>query len=69
MAAKDAQHSGGAVGRVTSEMADLWFHCMVALAHYGLSAHDVLCELARREGLSGLQEKAQRGQHREQRSF
>lgn len=42
------------------EVADLWFHSMVMLAHYGLSAQDVLRELARREGLSGLVEKAQR---------
>ena len=41
-------------------MADLWFHCMVALAHYGLSAADVVAELARREGLSGIEEKALR---------
>jgi phosphoribosyl-ATP pyrophosphohydrolase len=59
MAAKDAEH-GGARERVVAEMADLWFHCMVALAHYGLSAADVLAELARREGLSGLVEKARR---------
>lgn len=59
MAAKDAGH-GGARERVVAEMADLWFHCMVALAHYGLSAADVLAELARREGLSGLVEKARR---------
>ena len=60
MAAKDAEH-GGARERVVSETADLWFHCMVALAHYDLSAADVLGELARREGLSGLVEKASRG--------
>ena len=61
MAAKDAQHGSGAAERITSEVADLWFHCMVALAYYGLSARDVLQELARREGLSGLEEKARRG--------
>ena len=60
MAAKDAQH-GGAPQHLVNEMADLWFHCMVALAHYGLDAGDVLHELARREGLSGLEEKARRG--------
>lgn len=59
MAAKDAEH-GGARERVVAETADLWFHCMVVLAHYGLSAADVLAELARREGLSGLVEKARR---------
>ncbi|MDR1967837.1 MAG: phosphoribosyl-ATP diphosphatase [Burkholderiaceae bacterium] len=61
MAAKDAEH-GGARGKIVAEMADLWFHGMVALAHYGLSAADVLAELARREGLSGLDEKALRKQ-------
>ncbi|MEI2415471.1 phosphoribosyl-ATP diphosphatase [Orrella sp. JC864] len=55
MAAKD-----GAPERVVSETADLWFHCMVALAHFGLRPDDVLAELARREGLSGLEEKARR---------
>jgi len=42
------------------ETADLWFHCMVLLAQHGVSAADVLNELARREGLSGLAEKANR---------
>ena len=42
------------------ETADLWFHTMVMLAQAGLSAEDVLNELARREGLSGLAEKASR---------
>ncbi|HMN19894.1 MAG TPA: phosphoribosyl-ATP diphosphatase [Ottowia sp.] len=59
MAAKDAEH-GGARERIVSEMADLWFHGMVALAYYGLSAADVVAELGRREGLSGLEEKALR---------
>jgi len=44
------------------ETADLWFHCMVLLAQHGLSADDVLEELARREGLSGVAEKAGRKQ-------
>lgn len=55
MAAKDA-----APDRVVAETADLWFHCMVALTHFGLRPEDVLAELARREGLSGLEEKARR---------
>ena len=59
MAAKDAEH-GGPRDKVLAEMADLWFHGMVALAHYGFSAADVVAELARREGLSGLEEKALR---------
>ena len=42
------------------ETADLWFHCMILLAQHGLSAHDVLQELARREGVSGLAEKKSR---------
>ena len=42
------------------ETADLWFHCMVLLAQHGLSAEDVLNELARREGLSGVVEKESR---------
>jgi phosphoribosyl-ATP pyrophosphohydrolase len=42
------------------ETADLWFHCMVLLAQHGLSIEDVLNELARREGVSGLAEKAGR---------
>ncbi len=40
--------------------ADLWFHCMVLLAKHGLSAQDVLNELARREGMSGIAEKESR---------
>jgi phosphoribosyl-ATP pyrophosphohydrolase len=42
------------------ETADLWFHCMVLLAHHDLSAQDVLHELARREGMSGIAEKESR---------
>ena len=42
------------------ETADLWFHCLVLLAQHGLSADDVLKELARREGLSGITEKESR---------
>ena len=42
------------------ETADLWFHCMILLARHGLSAADVLAELQRREGISGLDEKAAR---------
>jgi phosphoribosyl-ATP pyrophosphohydrolase len=47
--------------RIVAEMADLWFHCLVALAHYGLKPADVLAELRRREGISGIDEKAWRG--------
>lgn len=42
------------------EVADLWFHLMVLLAHKGLSHEQVLIELGRRFGLSGLEEKASR---------
>ena len=62
MAAKDGDRT-----RIVAEIADLWFHTMVALAAFGLKPQDVLDELARREGLSGLEEFAlrkaeQRGQ-------
>src|SRR6185295_2287906 len=59
MAAKDADH-GGDRARLVGEVADLWFHSMIALAHYGLRPADVVAELQRREGLSGLEEKAMR---------
>lgn len=59
MAAKDLDH-GGQPQHLVNEMADLWFHCLVALSHYHLSPEDVLQELSRREGLGGLEEKALR---------
>jgi phosphoribosyl-ATP pyrophosphohydrolase len=46
--------------RIISEVADLWFHCLVVLARHGLGPADVLGELARREGVSGHAEKASR---------
>ena len=46
--------------QIIYETADLWFHCMVLLADQGLAPDDVLQELQRRFGLSGLDEKAQR---------
>ncbi len=55
MAAKD-----GDPARIVSETADLWFHCLVMLSHYGLRPEQVLAELARRAGTSGLEEKALR---------
>jgi phosphoribosyl-ATP pyrophosphohydrolase len=55
MAAKD-----GARDRIVSETADLWFHCMIMLSHYGLRPEDVLAELQRRAGTSGIEEKALR---------
>ncbi len=51
---------GGDRTHLVYETADLWFHCMVLLAKHGLTAQDVLNELARREGMSGLEEKAGR---------
>ena len=60
MAAKDLQHGQGSTQALVGEVADLWFHSMIALAHFGLSPQDVVAELARREGLSGLEEKALR---------
>lgn len=59
MAAKDADH-GGERGKIVNEVADLWFHTMIALAHYGLKPADVIAELERREGTSGIEEKALR---------
>ena len=51
---------GGDREQIIYETADLWFHSLVMLAHAGLHPDDVLNELARREGLSGLEEKAGR---------
>ncbi|OLL29544.1 phosphoribosyl-ATP diphosphatase [Burkholderia sp. SRS-W-2-2016] len=59
LAAKDTRH-GGAPKALVGEVADLWFHCLVMLSHFELSPADVLAELERREGLSGLEEKALR---------
>ena len=59
MAAKDADH-GGDKTQIVYEVADLWFHCMIALAHYDLTPADVIDELQRREGTSGIEEKALR---------
>jgi len=55
MAAKDGDKI-----RIAAEVADLWFHCLVLLAWHGLGPADVRAELARREGRSGLAEKAAR---------
>ncbi|WP_174233157.1 phosphoribosyl-ATP diphosphatase [Neopusillimonas maritima] len=56
MAAKDNDRD-----KIVYETADLWFHTLVALAHYNVRPEDILNELARREGVSGLEEKAKRG--------
>ncbi len=67
MAAKDADRAPAgtpaadeARQKVVNEVADLWFHTMVALAHYGAAPADVVAELERREGTSGIEEKALR---------
>jgi len=60
MAAKDVEHGRGSTQQLVYEMADLWFHCLIALAHAGVTPDDVLAELERREGTSGLEEKALR---------
>ncbi len=59
MAAKDVDH-GGDPKRLVGEVADLWFHSMIALAHYGLTPADVIDELERRAGTSGIEEMALR---------
>jgi phosphoribosyl-ATP pyrophosphohydrolase len=62
MAAKDIDREGTeeARQRLVAEVADLWFHSMIALAHYGATPADVVAELERREGTSGIEEKALR---------
>jgi len=55
MAAKDGDKL-----RLTAEVADLWFHCLVLLAFHGLDPEDVFAELSRREGVSGIAEKRAR---------
>lgn len=72
LAAKDADHANGvaqaadgqpqATDKLVYEVADLWFHSIVALAAFDVRPERVLAELARREGLSGLEEFARRGQ-------
>jgi phosphoribosyl-ATP pyrophosphohydrolase len=59
MAAKDARNTGN-TDELIYECADLWFHTLVMLAQYNLTPQQILAELARREGLSGLDEKAAR---------
>jgi phosphoribosyl-ATP pyrophosphohydrolase len=62
MAAKD-----GEPAKIVYEVADLWFHSMIALAQFGLKPVDVLAELERREGMSGLEEfAARKAREREQ---
>ncbi|MBC7705878.1 MAG: phosphoribosyl-ATP diphosphatase [Rhodoferax sp.] len=67
MASKDLDHvahagldRADAKNKLVGEVADLWFHCLVALAYYELQPGDVLDELGRREGTSGIEEQALR---------
>src|SRR6478752_1328584 len=55
MACKDGDRQ-----RIVAEVADLWFHTMIALGEHGLAPSDVIAELERREGQSGLEEFAAR---------
>lgn len=55
MASKD-----GDSNQVIYEIADLWFHCLVLLSYHELTPDDVLNELERREGISGIEEKSSR---------
>jgi phosphoribosyl-ATP pyrophosphohydrolase len=57
MAGKDGDKT-----KIVAETADLWFHCLVMLAHYGLRPQAVLDELSRREGISGLDVQAARNE-------
>ena len=59
MAAKDVDH-GADKAKIVYEVADLWFRTMIALADYGITPAEVLTELERREGTSGIEEKALR---------
>jgi phosphoribosyl-ATP pyrophosphohydrolase len=63
LAAKD-----GVPLRIVAECADLWFHCLIMLARHGLRPEDVLAELQRRAGVSGLEEKAARKARERERS-
>jgi phosphoribosyl-ATP pyrophosphohydrolase len=59
LAAKDTRH-GGDPAALVGEVADLWFHSLIALSRFDLTPGDVIAELERREGLSGIDEKALR---------
>lgn len=63
MAAKDSRFAGltpEMQAKLVGEIADLWFHCFVALSQFNLRPEDVIAELERREGVSGIAEKAAR---------
>ncbi len=63
MAAKDSRYgnlTSELQAKLVGEIADLWFHCFVALSQFNLRPEDVITELERREGVSGIAEKAAR---------
>ena len=63
MAAKDSRSANMAIEQqmlLIAEMADLWFHCLIALSQFNLRPEDVIAELERRLGTSGIEEKAAR---------
>lgn len=62
MACKDAELNSNTEDRqrVVGEAADVWFHMLVAMSRYDLTGEDVVAELARREGISGIEERASR---------
>ena len=63
LAAKDLEYRATnpeLQANLVGEVADLWFHCLIALAHFNLHPADVLAELERRAGTSGIEEKALR---------
>lgn len=63
MASKDVEKSAQGRLHLIKEVADLWFHTMVLLAHHNLRVDDVLMELKRRQNISGIDEKASRTQN------
>ncbi|MDU0810502.1 MAG: phosphoribosyl-ATP diphosphatase [Burkholderia sp.] len=63
LAAKNIQQGGESsalLSALVREVADLWFHCLVMLSHFGLNLTEVISELEHREGISGIKEKALR---------
>ena len=59
----DGKFNAELQGKLVGEVADLWFHSLVLLGHFQLSSTDVLRELMRREGISGIAEKEARKSH------
>ena len=65
MASKDTSYTNQNSDKITYEVADLWFHSLILLHYHGLSSNDILKELQRREGKSGITEKLEREQNNE----